>query len=210
MGHWHPTVFRMVNLDEEANIPSFYSSLILLFSSILLFVITFYRKIEKNRNYKYWLGLALIFLFLSFDENASIHELIIKVYWKFFEPSDFDNYVWLIPYGVLVFLLMLAYWKFIFSLPRKTYSLFILSGILYVLGALGMEVAGSMYVGVSWYQPIDWGHRADYTYYLISTVEESLEMFGVVTFIYALLSYIETNWQGIYLCVGNALSKNEK
>ena len=199
-GHWSESIFTILNLDEEANIPAFYSAVILLFSSILLFIIAFFCRAEQKKDYKYWLGLALVFLFLSFDESASIHELIIRVFWRLYKPTEFDNYVWLVPYGILVIILTVVYWRFIFALPRKIYILFLISGALYVGGALGFESVGAFYIGASWYQAIEWDKYADAGYYLISTVEESGEMFGVVIFIYALMSYIELTWQGLYVC----------
>ncbi|WP_340148833.1 hypothetical protein [uncultured Sneathiella sp.] len=203
------TIFYKLIFDDEENIPTFFSSTILLFSSVLLFIVANFHKIGRTGDYKYWLVLALIFLFLAVDEGSSLHEYIILLFWRAYEPSDFDNYVWPSVYGILVALLAIAYWKFIFSLPKRIFLLFILSAILYVGGAIGFELLGSVYIGASWYQPIEWEAVADQTYYLIATVEESAEIFGVLVFIYALLKYIEIKWQGLYLYEGIIPSKRE-
>ncbi|WP_288901557.1 hypothetical protein [uncultured Sneathiella sp.] len=199
---WHPTLVDLLSVDSESNISSYFSTIVLLLASFVLFSIGLIRRAEKNKDFKYWLGLAFIFLYLSVDENISIHEKIIKVYWWFFTPSDFDNFVWLIPYGGFVLALAIIYWKFIFSLPTRTWLFFGLSGILFVGGALGMEVIGGLYIGTSWYQPIDWNKHADGTYYIISAIEESCEMLGVIIFLYALLAYAERTWGGLYIFAG--------
>ncbi|MAZ03281.1 MAG: hypothetical protein CMN56_09100 [Sneathiella sp.] len=204
------TAFDKLILDDEENIPTFFSSTILLFSSLLLFMIVSFHKTDGTGSYMYWLVLALIFLFLAIDETASIHEYIVVIFWRAYERSSFDNYVWPTVYGSLVVFLAIVYWKFIFSLPKKILLLFFLSAFLYVGGAIGFEILGSMYIGASWYQGIDWWAAADYKYYLISTIEESGEMFAVLVFIYALLSYIEIKWQGLYLFGGAPTLKQEE
>jgi hypothetical protein len=65
--------------------------------------------------------------------------------------------------------------------------LFLLAGAIYVSGALGMESIGA-YIG----DVISFNTKA---YWLVSIFEELLEMFGVVVFIYSLLSYIKDRIQ---------------
>jgi|TARA_B100002003_G_C14006927_1_gene485934 hypothetical protein len=61
------------DLATEQSIPTFYSSAALLFCSLLLAIVTFAKK-KNGEQYIYWLGLAIIFLFLSADESIGIHE----------------------------------------------------------------------------------------------------------------------------------------
>lgn len=74
----HDNVYGLVKLfdfDTEKNIPTFYSTIALFFVSVLLLFITLAHKKLKSF-YLHWLGLAIIFLFLSVDEFAEIHERI--------------------------------------------------------------------------------------------------------------------------------------
>lgn len=203
------TVFEKFILDDEGNVPAFFSSSILLLTFYILLAITLIHRKEKSREFLYWLGLTLIFLFLAFDEAAALHESMVKIFWRVHEPSGFDNYVWPTVYGVLFLLLAAIYLKFVLSLPRKIMILFVLAAILYVGGAIGLEFIGSMYIGQSWYQPLDWENLADGGYYLIATIEEVGEIFGVLTFIFALLTYIDMKWQGLYLYVGGTPTDKE-
>ena len=55
--------------------------------------------------------------------------------------------------------------------------------MLYIGGALGMEMVGSYYAELEGQQHL--------TYALLTSLEEAMEMMGTVVFIYGLLFYIE-------------------
>ena len=85
----------------------------------------------------------MVFLFLSFDESWMIHDVwndIIKKY--FVETSGFLKFAWIIPYGVGLILFTSLLIPFLIHLPSRTRKLFLISGGIYVLGALGMEATG--------------------------------------------------------------------
>lgn len=79
---------------------------------------------------------------------------------------------------------LLVFRKFIFSLPFRTKALFILAGAIYVGGAIGMESIGGYIADTPGLHPA--------AYAVAATIEELLEMLGVIIFIYALLSYIKS------------------
>jgi MFS family permease len=90
---------------------------------------------------------------------------------------------WVIPAFFLIIVFLFVFRKFIFALPNKTKVQFILAGTVYVLGALGMELIGGYIADKYGYTTI---------YGLASTIEELLEMSGVVIFINALLNYLQS------------------
>lgn len=180
----HDTVFGLIDLfdfDTEKNIPTIYSSIALLFSSILLLFIALTSKRLKS-SYIPWFGLSLIFLFLSIDETFLIHERFVDPLRDNFGASGIFHYAWVIPYGIALIIFLIAYTKFLFSLPRDTMILFIVSGAIFVSGAIGMEMIEGSYA-------ILYG-KETILYAVMYTIEEFLEMFGIVLFIYTLLSYI--------------------
>ena len=67
-------------------------------------------------------------------------------------------------------------------LPAKTRFTFLAAAIIYLGGAIGFELIGGRYA------ELHGSHNLSYN--MISTVEESLEMAGVIIFIRALLQYI--------------------
>jgi uncharacterized membrane protein len=58
--------------------------------------------------------------------------------------------------------------------------LFFLSAGLFLAGTLGLEMAGGRYVEMH--------GNGTFTYALIATVEETLELIGLVVFLYALMA----------------------
>lgn len=183
-----PEIFdfvEMVDLDYEANLPSFYSSSALLFSAALLWIIGRHKRQTKAEFSLHWIGLAIIFTFLSIDEAVAIHESIGDLIEEkqLFDAKGFLFFAWVVPYGLLLTLFTLSYFKFVFSLPRQTMILFIFSGCLFVTGAMGFEVFSARVADTSGTQ--------DLYYSVLYTIEEICEMIAIVIFSYALLRYIE-------------------
>ncbi|MCB1124592.1 MAG: hypothetical protein KJT03_23770, partial [Verrucomicrobiae bacterium] len=172
---------RLFHFDEENNVPSFFSALCLFVSSLLLLQISLLRK-KQSAAYLAWLGLSLIFCFLSVDEVAMFHERLVGPLDQILDTSGYLRFAWVIPYGLATLILAVVYLRFLVRLPGKTRTLFIVAGILFISGALGMEMISANY----------FDHHGGKTlaYDLMTTLEESLEMLGVFTFIYALLAYL--------------------
>ena len=171
----------LFDLNHERNIPTFYSTFALIAASILLFFITCACKSLKL-SYAYWLGLSLIFLFLSIDEMCSLHEQLSPIFRKLFNTSGIFYHAWVIPYGIALFSLIVIYLRFLFHLPKSIMFLFLFSGIIFVIGAVGFEMLGGMQkqlFGVD-----------DISYVFYYTFEELFEMVGIAIFNYALLLYI--------------------
>lgn len=180
----HPYVFGLVslfNFDTEANVPTIYSALAMLFASMLLLYISGLQKKQRDPSLA-WFGLGLIFFYLAIDEAVSIHEHVGLPFERFVDASGLLFFTWVIPYGIALVLLTLIYWKFLMALPRQITRLFITSAVIFVTGAIGFELLGGRQYEV---------YGADNIGYAIFyTCEELLEMLGVAIFIYALLLYI--------------------
>ena len=177
----------LFDFDREMNFPTYFSSTTLLACSVLLGIIAIEKRKTDNRSNLYWLGLALIFLFLSFDEYSSLHEKLILPLQSLLNTSGILFFAWVIPYGIALIIIGLVYLRFLIRLPPKTRNLIFLGALLYVLGALGMEMAGGYYYDFH-------DGKIDMVYSAITTVEELLELLGIQVFVYALLSYIETEF----------------
>jgi len=178
-------ITEYVDLDIEKNIPSLYSGFALLVSSLLFFCISSL----EGKNRRYWLGLAAVFLFLSLDEAFVLHERLgdyTANYIKstgILEVSGLLYFPWIIPYSILMIVLALLYFRFILRLPHKTTVLLILSAIIFLSGAAGLDMLGGREAELHGCYTV--------TYVVLFTIEEFLEMIGVVLLIYTLLDYIE-------------------
>jgi len=183
MGHNY--LFGFVHkfyLDRENNIPTYFSTMLLLLCSCLLAVIASAKKHNSDRFVFQWKLLAVIFLLLSVDEAASMHEILNVPLRKGLHAGSIFHFSWVIIGIPLVFVVVLSYLKFVLNLPLKTRILFIVAALLYLVGALGMELVGGHYS--------DLHGREDLTYSMLTTIEETLELAGLVLFIHALMTYI--------------------
>lgn len=182
----------MFSLGADGNVPTLYSSFALLFSALLLAAIASQAAADRG----YWWVLSLTFLFLTLDESLEIHEKLIGPLRQSLHTSGLLHYAWVIPYGIGAAAFGLAYVRFLVRLPRHTAVLFVVAGLAYVGGAVGMEMVGGLLFEQS-------GSRT-VVYVLAQSVEEILEMAGIVLFIYALADYVESQRGGLTLRLGGA------
>jgi hypothetical protein len=176
------------DLDTEGNIPTLFSTLLLFTSSSILFFIALQHK-KHNASFVPWIGLSLIFLFLGFDEIAAFHEKISGPLKDLLNTSGIFYYAWVLPYGSLLLIFVVSYWKFLTRLPKKIMRLFIYSGAIYVGGAFGFELLGG------WEADVFGGNTLMYA--ISYTIEETLEMVGISLFIYTLLTYIVSQFESL-------------
>jgi len=178
-------VFGLVDLfdfDIEGNFPTFYSAVALLLASGLLALIT---RANWNREGAYrfhWLFLTGLFLFLTFDEATAIHETIGSFFEDYLDASGFLYFMWVVPYGIAVAVLGVLFLKFVLALPAQTRNHFIAAGVIFLSGAIGLEVFGAREADLNGVETI--------TYCVLYTFEELFEMLGIVLFIYALACHL--------------------
>lgn len=185
------------DVDTELSLPSIYSVFLLFTDCLLLALITIAKKKEKATFLGAWIFLTLGFLFLTFDEGATIHEkLMTPVQQRLGDdlPSYF-YFTWVIPALAAIIFLGFLFLKFLKSLPTKARVGFFLSAAVYLGGALGMELVGGSYAS-------EYG-LDNFNFNLLTTVEETLEMLGASLFIRTLLTYISDTYNGLRLRFNN-------
>lgn len=183
---------KLFNFNKEQNIPTLYSSLSLMIASVLLAFIASKHKI-LNQSYVPWLGLAFIFLFLSIDEILELHENLTTPVRNSFNTSGLLYYAWVIPYGISVLIFTISYLNFLKQLPQKIMILFLISGGMFVTGAIGFELFGGRHDQL---YGID-----NLGYSLLYTGEELFEKLGIAVFIYTLLLYITSQFTHLKIIV---------
>ena len=175
------TVF---SLDEEHNIPTFFSTIMLLVSSLLFIAIGESKNDFEGRYRWHWTTLGLIFFGMATDEMLMFHEITITPLRKLLNTSGLFYYAWVIPAGLFLVALFLWYRKFLAELPIKFRRLFILSGAIYIAGSMGMEMIGGLFTSQQGANSL--------TYAMITNFEETLEIIGIILLIHVLFSYIES------------------
>ena len=176
------TLYFFFDASSEANIPTLFSTLVLFVATVCLFIT--YSAVAKITGTRiYWAALTLIFLFLTVDEAATIHEQFNKYNSDLGQNISWLHYTWVIPYAIFAAAAGTFFIKFLISLPASTRLLFVLAGSLYICSAIGFELLESQVVS-----QYGQGTTADK---LFCAVEEFLEMSSICIFIYALLKYLE-------------------
>jgi len=200
---------RIFDVGEERSIPTWFESIQFLLCSMLLAVVTVAKKQRNDRYSLHWGFLSIIFLVLSLDEVASIHEAIGAQSERLlhnttgFTPGGAIKFFWVVPGAIFVFIVLLAYLRFLADLPRSTRNSFLFAGALFVLGALGFEMlsaqVSSSSEGIANFFGMELGlsgHSGSAIPKIMiglqTCFEEMFEMLGLTAFIYALLAYIRS------------------
>ena len=136
---------------------------------------------------------------MSLDEVASIHEAIGQQSERLlhnitgFTPGGAISFFWVVPGAIFVFIVLLAYLRFLADLPQSTRRLFLFAGALFVLGALGLEMLSAQVSSSSEGIANFFGSAIPKIMIGLQTcVEEMFEMLGLTAFVYALLAYIRS------------------
>lgn len=176
---------RMINMDREMNLPTWYEAALMAASGALLGIIAKRKQELQDRFSRDWKLLSHIFYFLAFDEIVGIHELFILP-----DLADdlqlpwFLHSTWVIPGIIVVGLFAKRFWRFAQHLEPLPRLWFIGSLALFIFGVIGMEMVGSTYA--------QWRHQQSLGYAMIATLEEVIETSGIIGFIYGLLNYLKT------------------
>lgn len=173
---------QLTNSNLESSIPTWYATSLLLCCSVLLAVIALAKRIHQDKYARHWLGLAVIFLYMSLDEGAMIHEELTDPLRTIFNVSNYLYFAWMIVGVPVALTIALLYSKFVLDLPPHIRRLFILAGCSYIGGAVVIEAFSAN----MWYL----NDGASVPYMIVGTIEEFFEMMGAITLIYALLLHI--------------------
>lgn len=165
--------YRLVSTDDEGNLPTWFSAMLLACVALVSLGVSVVARAREGSLHRYWAGLAVIFGYLSLDEFTRLHEELIWQLDGLAQGGGYLAHPWVVVAAPLVVLFVLAYARFLLRLPRSIARLLVAAGVLYVGGALGLEIAGAPIVGFN------------VGYILITSAEELLEMLGAGLCLYA-------------------------
>lgn len=176
------TVYRLLNVDFEGNLPTWISAVLLLLSAGAAGLLAAVGRHAGERQWRAWALLAAV-VALSADEAASLHELMVEPLRALVGGTPWLRYPLIVPglivvaAGALVFGRLFA--TFDLGVGRSFYR-----GVgLYFLGALVLETAGG------WFDPTVHGENAAYV--ALSTLEEACEMMGAALVFVALMRHAQ-------------------
>ncbi|MDZ4698233.1 MAG: hypothetical protein SH809_00895 [Rhodothermales bacterium] len=167
----------------EGNIPAFFSAVLLLLASALFGLIGRCARAIDGAKSGHWMALAGVFLFLTLDEAAQIHEkLDTDLIWGSLETSGFLAWPWVILYGGLVAAFFVVFGRFWLGLPATIKWPYAVAAALYVGAALGFEMLEArVYTEAAGPGPL---------FDILVTIEEFLEMSAILYAIHTSLRYL--------------------
>ncbi|RYY66405.1 MAG: multidrug transporter [Chitinophagaceae bacterium] len=173
---------------------------LLLADAVLLFVIAARAIRERLVESLGWLTLSIGFVFMAMDEAWTIHEDLIGPIRQRLGAGHLGLLynAWILPGIAVTGLIGLAYLRFLKALPRPTRIGFVLSAVIYLSGALGVEAIDGSYFEV---------HGNNFTYKVLTMVEEGLEMSGLILFCRYLLQYIRSQYDSIQFTFSDAVKE---
>ena len=164
--YWQLAIF---DLDEEESFGIWFSSGILFFAGVLL--LNQARALRPNSpgEHRWWFGLGLAFVFLSVDEVVGMHELMNTL---------MEDKPWTVVGFPVLVLVGLSYLPFLWRYRGRTALVFVVAGLIYGGGAVGVEHFTDSEVNSLHYN-------------MWTALEEGMEMYGVIVLIYAVLDFMQ-------------------
>jgi hypothetical protein len=179
---------NLFNLNKENTVPAWFSSGLLLLVAYCGFLVSQLESAHVSRFRRLWQLFALLFVLLSLDEAAALHERLQSIMERHGAGSSSFKFVWVIPALGVCAVLAVAYLRFVIALPTQLRWRLILAGVIYIGGAVGMEVIGGAV----------YSHFGNGLFYLLMTVlEEVLEMTGATFCLYTLCLMLELDAPGV-------------
>ena len=143
---------RLFDLDQEYNFPSFYSFLVLAYAGAISLVLFL-----RERNI-WWIGLGILFIYLSLDEALLIHEQLAEPLRRILALGNESLFyhAWVIPAITLTALiglyLIAAYRRGQISLSANKFIVYV---FLMALGSIALEILGSKtYLNIVFYRMV--------------------------------------------------------
>ena len=199
----------LFNLDRPLGVPTFFKGILLFVCAAALAAIALHQWRQRDSFRFHWAALAMIFLYLSLDEMCALHNQLETMMKQrgggdggagTNEYHGVWHYSWVIPALACLALVGVAYLWFVFRLPSATRTGVILSFVLCVGGAVGLEMLGG------WLAERIGGEELGQNLpcALLANLEEFTEMLGLTVFLHTLLNYKMEFVPHLLLQVGDA------
>jgi hypothetical protein len=178
------TIAHWLDVNAEASIPTWYAAVALFAVSVMLGVIAAAARRQGRPFSLQWALLAIGFGLLSLEGIIGVHSQVTKVLRRLADATDGP---WLLiglgGIGIVALIVAAAlFGRWFVALPRRWRTWFAIGGLVYLAGVLGSDAIGD-------YIASTFGDTS-LMYILVLTIEEALEMTGVLIFIVLLLQYI--------------------
>ncbi len=173
---------RQFSLNAEQNLASWYTSLLLALGALLAWVAGSCETAEGQGTRRFWRLTAMLLLAAAADETVSFHEVLTLFMPEVQELSPLLHFAWVALAVPLLAILALWCLPMMWRLPRVTFWGLVAAAVLFVGGAVGLEMIAGLV--------IDWAGEASIAYRVVYMLEDTFEMLGCAVFILAVLRHI--------------------
>lgn len=185
-------VLSALKLDAELAIPPWYSGCLMFLCGLLALILGWRAKATGNRDFLWWIVLGLGLIYMSADETAALHERLMNVVSKHIQTCGLFTFSWLVVGIPAVIVVGLLFVPFLLRQEPRTRWLLILSGGIFLSGAIGCEMLGGLAAST-------YGTFNTLPYLLASTLEELLEFAGFTLLAVTLLLRLRDDLRGASL-----------
>jgi len=175
----------LFNIDREGNVPAWLSSAMLALAGLVAWGLAADNEGEAARRERFgWTVAACVLFYMSLDEGAQVHERVGDLAKPFVPDIGVFYFSWTAIAIVILLAAVPFALRFLALLRSQTRFGLIVAGIVFLSGALGVEMITGQYMHVA-------ENKMSLPYFLLSHAEELLEMIGVVLTIRVLLRHKE-------------------
>lgn len=173
-------LYALFSIDSEMTITAWYQGVLLMACAISIIIYSLTNKLHLK---KYEILFCILFIILSIDEVLHIRERIEGDYYKYFISKGYElpfNQDLFFSLLAIVLIILTAYVaiKFLYSINNYYSQRFIiLSGLIYIFGALGLDMVGSIFED-----------KMSHIYQISTILEELFEMIGLILFLHVMSS----------------------
>jgi len=179
----NPYAYRVLHLDREVSVGTWFAQTNLLFVAALLGLIGAAGRKAGDRWSRYWFALGFLALYASIDEGSTLHEQMTAFLKRLTAHAQaFYGPPWAVVGMLVALVALIVFLRFLLHLPARTRYLFVLGAAMTVAGAVVLEIVSVEYAAQR-------GVRS-YGYQTLAAVEEGLEKLGVCVLVYALLDHL--------------------
>ena len=188
-----PRIWRL-DLDVEASLPTWFSSGLILLNGLLLGLIARAAFRQQSPWAWHWLVLALVFVGLSIDEALSLHEALSKPVRRMLGAGGLLYFAWVVPLILACLVGAIGYLPFMLAQSSAQRRRLLSAAGLFLAGAIGVEMIGGAVVEAE--------GVGTFAYRTLVTLEEALEMIGMLAFLNFLLHEIGCTVRSCRLHIG--------
>lgn len=170
----------------RGNVPTWFTSAAFLSCALLLLTIAAHARHASRRAALLWEGLAVLMLALSINEIFAVeHNTLLDYATRTLRLTLRTDglTVLVVISGVVSVAGMALYSRLFLSLPAGTRRAFLVAGAVYLGGAIGLQMVGTLIGRQPGGNPL--------LQLVVSNIEELCEIAGVLIFLYGLLTFIE-------------------